>query len=188
MGNGISNTAEDLINAAIGGTPQDVGMEDLFSFEAGVSKPMSVSTDAQFASITHVTANVGQAKHQPDGTLRPGTPYLRLRFEDTDGDYAFGMVMANRDDKGKLADYRWPILYEAMGFNPELPVQWKPVKRENSDTLSVVFSQGTKTDVSLVGVPVGIVVESGNEGYEDRTQVNRILSANRVAAASGLDA
>ena len=185
---GLSTKAEELIQSAIGSTPDDIGMEDLFSFEAGVSKPMSVSTDAQFAAITHVTANVGQAKRQPDGTMKAAPPYLRLRFEDTDGDYAFGMVMANRDEKGKLADYRWPILYEAMGFDPEKPVQWKPVKREGSDTLSVMFSQGSKTDVTLVGIPVGIVVESGNEGYEDRTQVNRILSATRVAAAGTLDA
>ena len=184
----LSKKATDQINAAINGTPDDVGMEGLFSFEAGVAKPMSVATDAQFANITHVTANVGQPKRQADGSMKAGTPYLRLRFEDTEGDFAFGMVMANRDEKGKLADYRWPILYEAMGLDPEQPVQWKPIKREGSDTLSVVFSQGTKTDVSLVGVGVGIVVEPGNEGYEDRTQVNRILSATRVTAPSGLDA
>ena len=184
----LSKTAEDQINAAINSAPEGTGMDDLFTFEAGVAKPMSVSTDAQFAGITHVTANVGQPKRQPDGTMKAGTPYLRLRFENTEGDYAFGMVMANRDDKGKLADYRWPILYEAMGLDPNTPVQWKPIRREGSETLTVAFSQGDKLDYTLVGTHVGIVVEPGNEGFEDRTQVNRIFPASRVTTPSGLDA
>ena len=160
-------------------------LTSIFSFEAEVASHIDPSPRPQDVTITHVTCAVGAPKTMPDGTTRAGTPYVRLRIEDPAGNYAFPMVMANRDESGRL-DTRWATLFEAMGLDPRAPVRFVPTRTESGST-TLHFTQGSQVDISLVGASLRVIVGLGTGDFADRPEVKAILPASqRSASASTL--